>query len=56
MDVLGKPEGRAVTLGDLLLFFAFALTWLGRVGKEICQISQILTAQFSALFQNKIWE
>ena len=38
-----------MTLGDLLLFFAFALSWLGRGGKEICQISQTLTAQFSAL-------
>ena len=45
-----------VLMPVIVIVFAFALTWLGRIGKEICQISQTLTAQLLALFQNRIWE
>ena len=35
----------------IVIVFAFALTWLGRIGKEICQISQISQPNFQLCFK-----
>ena len=42
-----------VLMPVIVIVFAFALTWLGRIGKEICQISQTLTAHLQLCFEIK---
>ena len=52
-SIQDKLEESAVSLRDLLLRFASAFTWLGRVENVIHQISRNLTEQFYSLVRDE---